>query len=405
MTFGTVAAGISGALLLQLAWSHTGIVRALRRRDAARPGHAGGPGPMRHAGNPPLPSVTVVRPVKGTDTGQAENFRAALRTGYPGEIETIFVFEDADDQAWPLARDAVEEHERSGGHGTARILFSGPPPPTRTGKIHNMIAGVAGASGELIAFGDSDTRPDEAVLPDLVAHLIRDPTAGAAFAPPVTPTPPRTAGDVGHDIILNGFLTANMEARLGPARELPFLMGQLMLFRREALEAIGGVQCAEGQLVDDMFLGARLVEHGWRNVVGTRPVHVIVQGLAFGDFVRMWRRWLFCGRGGMPMSFVWPFVVRALGFFGSLGLAVAAVAAGPAWAVAPPATVAVLEGLHYVRLHRLLGGARIPLRLVWMVWGPYVLALPILISMLIRPELEWRGHTYRLDAAAKLRPS
>ncbi len=378
-------------LMLGLGWEHARAARALRGRQAWRP--------------PPLsgayPSVTVVRPVKGKDVEAAENFRAALDTGYPGSIETLFVFEDEEDPGYALARAAVEAHARSGGHGDARILLAGAPPPGRTGKISNMIAGEAEARGAFVAFGDSDTRPDRGVLTNLIEHLAADEGAGAAFAPPVVPSPPRTAGDVGHDIIINAYLTAGLETRMGARRELPFLMGQLMVFRRQALEAIGGSAAADGQLVDDMFLGARLVDHGYRNLVGTHPLHVINYGLGFGDFVRIWRRWLFCG-GGMPASFVRPFVIRAASFYGAVTLAVVAALAGPAWAVAAPSALALLEGLHYARLHRLHGGAPIRPRHLWMVWMPYVLAVPIVVSMLIKPELEWRGHTYRVDSGARL---
>ncbi|MDH3732686.1 MAG: glycosyltransferase [Gemmatimonadota bacterium] len=391
MSFSTIVAGIAGLILLNLTWDHLASVRALRRRPLGRP-----------PGIDSYPSVTVIRPVKGTDSGQAENFRAALDTGYGGEVETIFVFEDEADPGHPLAVAAVEEHTRAGRHGGARVVLSGSPRPGFTGKIHNMIAGVQEAHGSLIAFGDSDTRPDDEVLGNLVAHLLADPKAGAAFAPPVAATPPRTAGDVGHHIVLNAYLTAGMEVQLGPDRELPFLMGQLMLFRREALEAIGGVESAEGQLVDDMFLGGRLVDEGYRNVVGTHVLRIMDEGLRFTDFLRLWRRWLFCGRGGIPLSFVWAFAIRATSFFVGLGLMIAAAVAGPAWVVIPPLTVVTLEGLHYLRLHRIHGGAPVPARWLWMVWMPYLAALPLIVSMLIRPELEWRGHTYRVDRKARL---
>lgn len=386
-----IATAVSLAFLIQLGLTHRKAVRAFHRREGQRP--------------PPLsgyPPVTVIRPVKGTDAEQAENFRAALDTGYPGEVETIFVFEDAEDPAYPLARDAIEEHRGSGGHGEARVGFAGKPPAGRTGKINNMIAGAAEASGEFIAFGDSDSRPDREVLRNVIEHLVGDPRAGAAFAPPSTPGPIHTAGDVGHDIVMNALLVAHMEARMGPHRDLPFLMGQLMVFRREALEAIGGVECADGQLVDDMYLGARIADAGYRNVLGTHPLHIINYDLGFGDFLRLWRRWLFCGRGGMPLSFVRPFVVRAVSTFLALGLVVAMLAVGPAWAAALPALLLTCEGLHYIRLHRLQGGAPVPLRYAWMAWMPYATAIPIGISMLLKPELDWRGHTYRVDSHAKL---
>jgi ceramide glucosyltransferase len=221
----------------------------------------------------------------------------------------------------------------------------------------------------------------------------------------VNPCHPRGAGDVGYSIIVNAYLVAGMEAEVGPGRTLPFLMGHMMAFRREALEAIGGVRCAEGQLVDDMYLGAGIVEAGYTNVMGTRALHVINHGLGFGEFVKVWRRWLFCGRGGIPRSFARQFVVRAASYFASLALTIAMLAAGQAWLAVIPFTVFLLEGLHYVRLHRLVGGAPVPVRYLWMAWMPYPTTIPIGLSMLIRPELDWRGHKYRLDSAARLRVS
>jgi ceramide glucosyltransferase len=390
--FGALVTLVSFGFLVHLVLSHRETVRALRRRETERPARLN-----------TYPSVTVVRPVKGVDVEQKENFRAALDTGYPGEIETIFVFEDEDDPAHALARDAIENHDQTRGHGDARIVLAGKPPPGRTGKINNMIAGAAEASGDFVAFGDSDSRPDTYVLTNLIEHLGADERAGAAFAPAVTPSPPRTPGDVGHHIILNAFALANMEVEAGPAREHPFLVGQLMVFRREALAAIGGVECADGQLVDDMYLGARIVEAGHRNVMGTHPLHIINYGLGFGDFVRLWRRWLFFGRGGMPASFVRSFAIRAVSFFASLGLAVTALVIGPVWAVGPPALVLAAEGLHYLRVNRQFGGGRVPAKYLWMAWVPFPAVIPIGISMLFKPEVDWRGHTYRVDLGARLR--
>ena len=107
---------VSLVFLIQLALAHRHAERAFHRRERERP--------------PPLddyPSVTVIRPVKGADVEQRENFAAALDNGYPGEIETVFVFEDEQDPGYPLAREAVDAHLRSGGQGAARIdLVVGP---------------------------------------------------------------------------------------------------------------------------------------------------------------------------------------------------------------------------------------------------------------------------------------
>lgn len=383
---------VLAGLLVQLAFAHRRTVRALRLRDGQHPGSLAS-----------CPPVTVIRPVKGVDVEQEDNFHAALETGYTGDLETLFILEDEEDPAYPLVVRAIESHAASGANGSARIVLAGKPPAGRTGKINNMIVGEAEARGDIIVFGDSDTRPDTAVLTNLVEHLVADDSAGAAFAPVVNPCRPRSAGDVGYAIILNAYMVGGMEKALGDGRTLPFLMGQMMAFKKSALHAIGGVKCAEGQLVDDMFLGARIVEAGYSNVMGTHPLQVINHGLGFKGFLKLWRRWLFCGRGGIPASFALPFVARAVSFFIALGLAIAMLVSGHLWLAVLATAVWILEGLHYIRLHRLVGGASIPLQYAWMTWMPYPAAIPLGLSMLIRPELDWRGHTYRLDGAARLK--
>src|SRR5438270_7419395 len=64
-----------------------------------------------------FPSISVIRPVRGADVGAAENYAAALDTGYPGEIETIFVFDDETDPGCPIAQAAVAAHRARGAHG------------------------------------------------------------------------------------------------------------------------------------------------------------------------------------------------------------------------------------------------------------------------------------------------
>jgi hypothetical protein len=42
-------------------------------------------------------------------------------------------------------------------------------------------------------------------------------------------------------------------------------------------------------------------------------------------------------------------------------------------------------------------------RLLFTLWLPQPLAVVIAVSMLVSPEVEWRGHRYRLDPGARLR--
>ena len=134
-----------------VAWQRD-LARAQRRPEPPRK-------PLWH-----YPSVSIIRPVRGADVGARENFEAALDTGYPGDVETLFVFDDESDPGLPIARDVVRAHNAGFRPGRASVVVAGAPPPARTGKLNAMIVGAARARGSLIAFGDSDTRPDRELL-------------------------------------------------------------------------------------------------------------------------------------------------------------------------------------------------------------------------------------------------
>ena len=85
MTFPLLILAMSALVIAEIALNHRAQSRGIAA--ARRPG--------RRLSQ--LPSVSVIRPVRGADVGAAENCAAALDNGYPGEIETLFVFDDADD--------------------------------------------------------------------------------------------------------------------------------------------------------------------------------------------------------------------------------------------------------------------------------------------------------------------
>jgi ceramide glucosyltransferase len=384
MDFAVLLAWFAVALLFGVLWSH------LKLRPAAQ-----GPPP---ALPPTLPSVTVIRPIRGVDTGARENLRAALEVDYPGKVETIFVLDDEREPALPMVRDAIREHG-----GRARLLFAGTPPAGRTGKLNAMIAGLRAARGELVAFADSDIRPGREVLADLVATLCATPGAGAAFAPVVVAGRPRTAGDAGYALLLNGLYgaPADLLARRSDGA-LPFIMGQFMVVRREALAAIGGLECAEGQLVDDMYLGTRLHAAGYRNAVAHRRIPIHASGLSARAFSRIFLRWIAFGRSGLPVGSKASSLARGLLFWVGLVAAIASAWRGWWWAAALNALVPIGIAASIQALHRDIGGTRLALRHAWVSFAIVLCAPAIYLRLFLRPEIEWRGRRYRLDIHSRL---
>ena len=262
-------------------------VDGLRRRGARRLG--------------PLPPLIVVRPIRGLDPGLAANVRAALAQRYPGALETIFVLDDTGDPAYPVVRRLADASS-----ARARVVIAGPIRPGRTGKLHAMIEGLRAArlDARLVGFADSDTRPAPTLLAELARAVVAQPDIGAAFAPAVTASRPRTVGDVGYGLLLDGIYDPQAALAMTQARSLPFIMGQTMVLRRRALEAAGGLGASAGQLVDDMDIGARLAHAGFCNVLIGAPIAIRSDGMSWAAFRALALRWMIYSRTGIPL---WPF--------------------------------------------------------------------------------------------------
>lgn len=350
------------------------------------------------------PSVSVIRPIKGLDAGAERNIAAALDHGYPGRVETLFVFDDDDEPALELVERAIAERRARGRPVDARVVFSGAPPAGRTGKLNAMIVALRQAHHELVAFVDSDTRPDRDALRVLVETLHSAPDAGSAFAPVRVTEPPRTLGDAGYALLLNG-LYGPLAAEVAGRRQgrLGFIMGQFMVFKREAIDAIGGLESAEGQLVDDMHLGESVTRAGYANLVSPHPVPIIQHDLGFKDFFGVFVRWITFSRTGLPgLGFKIHSWLRGSVFFAGLALAVAG-AALASWPLAAlgllaAAGMAASVGL----LHQQIGGGALrPLH--WLVPALIMLLAPVvMLRILFKRQVSWRGRTYALGADSRL---
>jgi ceramide glucosyltransferase len=347
------------------------------------------------------PTVTVIRPIRGLDIGARENAEALLDQSYPGEQETLFILDSESDPAYSVMVELVRARSAAG-RGRSEVLVAGKPPPGRTGKLNAMMLGEARAKGELVAFSDSDTRPGAHLLRLLVEELMARPEAGDTFAPVVAQSDVTRAGDVAYELLVNPWYGASVALAAGEGGELPFIMGQLMVFTRRALAAVGGVQCAEGQFVDDMYIGQCVARAGFKNVMVPFPLRIVTGGLSPRQFIRVFRRWMLFSQGGLPPSFVRPNWFRGTLYFTALGATLLALATGNGAGSLLPAAAAALFIWSQVDLQTRFGGPTVAVKHLWV---PAILPLVgalVALSTKLNRKVDWRGRSYTLDASAKL---
>lgn len=351
-----------------------------------------------------FPSMTVIRPIKDVDSGLRENVSAGFEDVYPAPVQTLFVFDDDLDPAVSIVKAVIQERLEAGLPAEAEILFSGQPPRNRTGKLNAMIKAMEKANHSLIAFVDSDIRQSPGDLERLAATLLSDKRAGASFPTVVSNAPLHTLGDTGYAVMVNGLYEPSALAtaqRNGGT--LPFIMGHMMVLRREAIVAIGGLETAEGQLVDDMFLGRRMVEEGYRNLLAPKPVSIIQQDCTFVDFVGILIRWIAFSITGLPFwTTKLPHALTGLALWsGILALGYGAVIGNPGILLLGLLT-ALSVPLTINSLHYRMSGQPIPWQYSWSSMIIWLAAPLIYLQIWIRREVNWRGRRYRLTLNSRL---
>jgi ceramide glucosyltransferase len=383
-------AAVGALLFVFILLAHGQMARAIRRPPV---------NPLRLQS---YPSVTVIRPIRGLDIGSRQNAEALLDQVYPGEQETLFILDTESDPAYPVMVELVAARTARD-KGRAAVLIAGKPPPGRTGKLNAMILGESRAKGELIAFSDSDTRPGPELLRILVEELVARPKAGDTFTPVVAQSDMTRAGDAGYELLVNSWYGPSVALAAGESGQLPFIMGQLMVFTRAALAAVGGVQCAEGQFVDDMYIGQCVARAGFQNVMVPYPLRIVTGGLGLRQFIRVFRRWMLFSQGGLPSSFVRPNWFRGVLYFAALGVTGAALVTGNwAGAVLPVLAVGTFVWSQ-VALHLRFGGAPLAAKHLWVPVVLPILAALVTLSTKVNRQVDWRGRSYTLDSSAKLR--
>ena len=312
----------------------------------------------------------------------ARSIGSLLAQDYPGVFRVILVDDNSSDGTGDVAR-SLSGQVALDGQGRLEVITGAPLPPGWTGKIWAQSQGVARAAA---------TAPDYLLLTDAdIAHApetLRKLTARAqAHGLALTSLMARLTVETWAErllipafvfffAMLYPFAWVN-----DPRRRTAAAAGGVMLARRTALEAAGGLEAIRWKIIDDCALGALMKRQGpiWLGL--TKRSRSLRPYAGLREIGRMVSRSAYAQLNFSPWLLIGTVAGMAIVYLAAPALAVFATGAGR-WA---GLTAWLAMALAYQPMLRLYG--RSPL------WGP---ALPLIAAIYtvftVQSAIDsWRG--------------
>lgn len=229
---------------------------------------------VRHHSPPEVfPMVSILIPARNEERSIASCVQSLLAQDYPS-FEVLVL----DDQSSDGTRAILEKMVIN--QPTLRILHGEPPSGNQIGKNWACSQLARQAQGEVLFFTDADTLSRSDTLKTIVTSLLGE------QADLLTGFPRQEVHTWGERLLVPFFSWAFLSfvpLTLAYKLQLPFLsiaVGQMMLFRREAYQEIGGHECVSSSVVDDISLARKIKEKRlrWRvsyiaDLVSSRMYH------------------------------------------------------------------------------------------------------------------------------------
>ncbi|MFY9741902.1 MAG: bacteriohopanetetrol glucosamine biosynthesis glycosyltransferase HpnI [Candidatus Sulfotelmatobacter sp.] len=333
-----------------------------------------------------LPSLSILKPLKGVDPEMYESFRSQCLQDYP-QYEIIFGVSDADDPAIEIIKKLVLEFPRPG-----MISWVVCPEVLGTNvKISNLAQMLRLAKYDHLIVNDSDIRVERDYLRRVIAPLV-DSQIGMVTCP-YRGMAGRSIGSrlealgISTDFI-PGVLTAQ-EVEDG----IRFGLGSTLAFRRTDLNRIGGFESIVDYLADDYELGKRIAGLGLKIKLSDAVVETYLPPYRYRDFLAHQLRWARGVRDARPGGYFG--LIFTFGIFWSL-LALAA-SRGTLWSCGALALVLVLR----FAVAFTVGGKVLRDRQVWKYFWLVplrdLIGVGVWIVSLAGHTVTWRGQRFKLN--------
>lgn len=341
------------------------------------------------AGDPWLPSVTILKPLKGLEVDLYENLSSFCRQDYP-TFQIIFGVADPDDPAVQVVRRLQAYYPQL----AIDLVVDGRIYGTnyKISNLHNM---YRAAKHEVLVIADSDIRVSSDYLRRIVEPL-RDPKVGMVTCLYRAVSSGGMPTLIESLFVNTDFAPSVLVARLVETRRYAF--GATMALRRSVLNEIGGFLPLANYLADDYYLGNRVAARGYEVGLSDLVVDTVLDVGTWTHLLEHQLRWARTNRSSRPGSY-FALVLTHGTLWATLNLLYNH---GNGWAVSVTALMYALRMLTAsVIANRYLGA---PLRWCDALLVPLkdLLLSAIWVMAFIGDRVQWSGNAFRVTKGGEL---
>jgi ceramide glucosyltransferase len=350
-----------------------------------------------------LPAVTVLKPVHGMEERLEQNLESFFQQDYR-DFEIIIGARSIDDPAVALAEKLRLRYPQV----KSSVVISGPP-DWPNAKVFTLDKMIPLSGNDFFVISDSDVRVERDflrnVIPPLVSQELNQKLGERKLGMVTCLYRGEPAADfwslleaLGMSVEMpSGVVVADM------LEGIRFALGPAVAFRRDALEAIGGIAATADYYSDDYVLGNKIWEAGYEVIFSHHFVYHVLTPRSFLRTLGDQLRWMKSTRHSRP----WGHVGTGLTFampFGVVGFVAAAGLGNLRFAVALLAIAFLNRVIQSVAVGwGLLQDPR-ALRLCWLYPLRDFQGFVVWAGSYLSRNFYWRGETYRFTAGGKIIP-
>lgn len=228
------------------------------------------------------PQITILKPLKGLEYELAENLRAFVNLTGPS-YEVLFGIADADDPAVDVVNALLAHYPEA----PLRLIVTTARPGLNP-KMINLQGLEPYIRGELVLVSDANTRPQPNSLKRL-AEAFQDPKVGYGCAPFFV-RHGQTLGSRLRALHIGSQLVSIIGGVYCLTGIAP-IMGKWMVYRRQALQDLGGFAELSHYLAADGLTGQLLSPYGWKGVIIPDLMEISLNHWTVADAWKQLSRW------------------------------------------------------------------------------------------------------------------